>query len=892
VDLPTGTVTFLFSDIEGSTRLATELGPDAYRSLLQIHHGLLRAAFVAHGGVERGTQGDAFLVIFRDARSAVGAALDAQRALAQATWPAGVEVRIRMGLHSGEGIPGGDDYVGLDVNRAARIASAAHGGQILISDATRALVERDLAPGVGMRDLGRHMLKDLAHPERLFQLQADGLRSVFPPPRTLEARVGNLPIRRTSFVGRDAELRELMTLLADNRLVTLTGPGGTGKTSLAVELARQSSERFGDGAWFVGLEAISDPDVVGSAITAALGILETSGREPSVVLREYVQDRSLLLVLDNFEQVLPAAALVTTLLESAASLSVIVTSRAALHLRGEQEYPVQPLPVPAVRSFQGSAEPATAELAAIEASDAVRLFVERARHARPAFAMTPDTAAAVAETCRRVEGLPLAIELAAARTAILAPRTIAERLARHLPLPGSSPSDLPDRQRTIDRTVEWSCDLLGAPTQRLFARLSVFAGGWDLDAVESVCGAADDIGVDQVDGLAHLVEQSLVRALADGPTSRFALLEPVRDVAAARLAATDDVEPIRRRHMEHYLRLAETAAASMPGIRQAPWIARLSEERDNIRAAIAFAVTQPSPEDALRFAAALWRYWQFDGHAAEGMATVHTVLSMPGADGPSIERMRALEALGGLHYWAGERGRASEIYADQLALARQLGDRAGEADALWNLASATAQTGAVEESSRMLDAAGALYDDLGDGRGRARVEGIRSFLLLEGDVGRARSMMADVSRRLRDLDDAYFESVTLDVLAWADFLLGDARAALASWRIAMEIHRAMGDVASATFTLEFAAIVAEDSGRLAEAVELHSAFDELCRRYAIRPPRSLDDMIGREGYLDPAAQVLGRERYAEAEARGRGLTLDQAIDRARGVADQIGEPGD
>ena len=437
--MPTGTLTFLFSDIEGSTGLLESLGTATYRESLEQHQRLLRAAFAAAGGSERSTVGDSFFVVFRDASSAVAAAVAAQRALAAATWPGGMPVRVRIGLHSGEGVAGGDDYVGLDVHRAARIAAAAHGGQVLVSASTRALVQSARLADVELVDLGEHRLRGVSATERLFQLAIFGLPSTFPPPRTESVSAVHLPPRLTSFVGRDTELADLADHVVANRLVTLTGPGGSGKTSLATECARAVADQFADGAWFVALDAISDPDLVAPAILGALELRETGDRTADEQLRDNLAHRELLLLLDNFEQVLPASTLVSSILIAAPAVQVIATSRAPLHLAAEQVYPLRPLPVPHTAD---SIDPAdgqlldSATLDALLAIPSVQLFVDRAQRVQPTFRLTPENASAVAAICDMLDGLPLGIELAAARIPLLGARGVAERLARQVAPPG------------------------------------------------------------------------------------------------------------------------------------------------------------------------------------------------------------------------------------------------------------------------------------------------------------------------------------------------------------------------------------------------------------------------------------------------------------------------
>jgi predicted ATPase/class 3 adenylate cyclase len=875
-ELPTGTITFLFSDIEGSTKLVHRLRPDAYRELLERHHRMLREAFAAHGGVERGTQGDAFLVIFRDARSAIGAALDAQRALAVATWPEDVELRVRMGLHSGEGIPGGDDYIGLDINRAARIAAAAHGGQVLLSDSTRALAEGALPEGVAFRDLGRHRLKDIEAPERLFMLLADGLQAAFPPLRSSEERPGNLPARLTTFIGRERDLDDLGTLLGENHLLTLTGPGGTGKTSLAVELARHFPERFPDGAWFVPLESIIDGDLVPSAIAATLGLREAAAMAPAELVHHHLRERTLLLLLDNLEQIASAGTAVSGLLRESPGLTVVATSRAPLRVAGEQEYPVAPMQVPELAAAGTDA----AAWLEVRDADAVRLFVDRARRTQPSFSLTAQNASAVAEICRRLDGLPLGIELAAARVGLLAPSAIAERLARHLSLPGTGARDLPDRQRTIEQAISWSYDLLGPPMRRLFARLSVFAGGCELDAAEVVCGPSDELGVDVLEGIAHLVEQSLVKASPTDSGTRFAMLETVRAFAASRLGAADEATELRRRHGLHFLGLAESAAQEMPGRRQLHWLRRLDAEQGNLRAATQWAIETNSTEPALRFAAALWRYWQLGGSVSEGRTTVDSLLGVAGLE-RSAARLRAVEARGGLLYWSGDGRSASEAYTQQLTLARELGDNRAQADALFNIATTMGQAGDVQAAFAMLDEAFGLYEGLGDQRGLGRVTAARGFIAVAaGDPAAGCGLTEDALVRLRETDDVFFETVAFAALGWGNFVLNRFDKSLPAWRGGMELSRVLGDVSSTTFGLEFSAVFAAEAGLWEQAATMRAACESLNARYAVQPPRSVAEIVSRPDYADRISEALSPDRLEAAVEKGRQMSLEEAYDFA------------
>ncbi|HEV3474350.1 MAG TPA: adenylate/guanylate cyclase domain-containing protein, partial [Actinomycetota bacterium] len=605
-ELPTGTVTFLFTDIEGSTRLLQRLG-DRYPELLSEHGRLLREAVSQEDGIVVSTEGDSFFVAFRSPGQAVRAATAAQRALDANDWPDGTAVRVRMGLHTGEGTRGGENYVGLDVHRAARIAAAAHGGQILISSATRSLVENTLPDGVSARDLGDHRLRDLDQSERLYQLAVRDLPSDFPPPKTLDARPNNLPTRLTRFIGRGPEIMAVEDLLENTRLLTLTGPGGTGKTRLSLQVASEMLPRFEDGAFFVDLSPITDPSLVATSIADAVGAKEEPGRSVGDTLQDHLRDKELLLVLDNFEQVTAATDVVQLLLNCAPRLKLLVTSRIVLHLSGEQEYPVPPLALPDPAHLPG--------LEALSQFEAVALFIDRARAVKPDFAVTNENAPAVAEICARLDGLPLAIELAAVRVKLLSPQSMLARLGQRLPLLTGGARDLPERQRTLRGAIEWSHDLLDDAKRSLFARLAVFQGGCTLEAAEAVCGTDLDV----LDGLASLVDESLLRRseTTDGEL-RFGMLETIREFAAERLAESGQQEKLRRRHAEWVMAFAEEAEPEIVGENQALWLDRTEREHDNIRAALRWANDHGEGEIALRTGASLWRFWQQRGHLREG----------------------------------------------------------------------------------------------------------------------------------------------------------------------------------------------------------------------------------------------------------------------------------
>jgi len=477
--LPSGTVTFLFTDIEGSTKLLSALGTDRYHEVLEVHTETLRAAFAR--GHEGRIEGDALFLVFPTASAAIAAAVAAQRALATTVFPHGPLVRVRMGMHTGSGTPAsraaGADYVGIDVHRAARIAAVAHGGQVLVSGATALLAGGDLPEGVSLRDLGEHRLKDLAQPERIHQLVIEGCASEFPPVRGLDATPNNLPTQLTTFIGREREIAQGLDLLRGTRLLTLTGPGGTGKTRLSLQLAAEAAGDFSDGAFWVPLAPISDPELVPSTIAHGLGVQVGGKERPLDRVVEHLRGKRLLLVLDNFEQILPAATVVASLLESATELKILASSRAPLRISGEQEYPIPPLDLPDPERLPS--------LEVLTQSDAVRLFVERARAVKPDFMVTAENAGPIAEICFRLDGLPLALELAAARVKLLSPQAMLPRLRQGLDLLASTAADRTDRQRTLRGAIGWSYDLLDEGMQRLFRRCGVFVGGAAIEQLEA-----------------------------------------------------------------------------------------------------------------------------------------------------------------------------------------------------------------------------------------------------------------------------------------------------------------------------------------------------------------------------------------------------------------------
>ena len=869
-ELPTGTVTFLFTDIEGSTRLLQDLG-EASPALLEEHAAIVRQAIGTCGGVEVSTEGDSFFIVFESPVGAVRCAVTAQRGLAAHEWPPGGAVRVRMGIHTGEGTRGGRNYVGIDVNRAARIAAAAHGGQVILSDATRSLVERALPRGVAIRDLGPHRLKDIAEPERLFELVIEGLPSDHPPPRTLDARPNNLPPQLTSFVGREEEIAEVLRLLQTARLVTLTGAGGTGKTRLALQAAAETLTDREHGAFFVDLSTVTDPTLVPAVIAKALDIPEVAGRPILDGVKEHLADRELLLVLDNFEQVAEAGPVVEELLTAAPRLSVVVTSRFVLGLRGEHEYSVPPLEPPDPERLP--------DLPSLRRFEAVRLFTDRAVAVRPRFAVTEGNALAVAEITARLDGLPLAIELAATRTKVLTPEEILTRLDKRLSLLTSGGRTLPERQRTLRGAISWSYDLLEESEQRLFARLSVFSGGWTLESAEAVC-VTDELGLDVLDGLTSLVDKSLVRRTEPDGRPRFTMLETLREFAGERLEEEPDHDDVRRRHAEHFLDLAEAAEPHLTAGDQLEWLDRCDLEHANIRAALRWAVEAGEAGRAQAAAGALWRFWQQRGHLAEGRRWFDEILAMPGGGGATTERAKALIGAGGMDWWQQDRVAAGERYEEAVAIERRLGDPGRTAEALYNLSFVVAGDD-LEAATRMLEEALELFRRAGDERGAAQV--LPMLVMPDAQAGRWPSVVEKLEesvaiwRRLGDRLHLAFD------LLWLAFALGRAGRQDEAWSAGLEtldLFREADNPTGVGIALVDLAFLATWSGRHEQAIRLAGASASLKERVG-GPPGAIGGIL--EG--DPAEEArahLSPDAADRAWEEGFAMGVDEAVALARG----------
>jgi predicted ATPase/class 3 adenylate cyclase len=887
-----GTLTFLFTDIEGSTRLEQALGTAAYASVLARHRDLLRAAFGAHGGVEQGTEGDSFFVVFTSPTEALVAAVDAQRALGAEPWPVDAEIRVRMGLNAGEATMSGGSLVGLAINRAARIAATGHGGQIVVSDAVRGLVGGAIPEGLVLRPLGTHRLKDLGEPQPLLQVEADGLATAFPPLRSLDARPNNLPTQLTSFVGRDRELAEAGALLAANRLVTLTGPGGTGKTRLSLQVAANAAEAYPDGIFFVALETIREPALVTARLAAVVGIGETPRRSADEALREWLADKKVLFVLDNFEQVVDAGAIVADLLRAAPGLSVLVTSRAALRVSGEQEYPVPGLPTPPDPSQMTALEMAQlpddarrVDAESLGAYEAVRLFIARARSVKPGFQVNNENAPAVAAICSRLRGMPLAIELAAARVKLLSPDAILARLEHQLGVLAAGSRDLPERQQTLRGAIAWSYDILDAPCRMLLDRLSVFEGAVELDAAEAVCGPASELGQEVVDGLISIADQSLIRVIESDDQPRFEMLDTIREFAAEMLELRGERAELEGRHAAWYLEFTRRGAAELNGDDQRHWLERFEEAHDNIRVALDRAVARADAATANLLAFNTWRFWQKRGHLYEARRRLDAIAAAPWSRADPLLRARLVEALGGVAWWQGDIPSMRPAYWEAVGIWREIGNQAELANALYNYsfsftvpqAEGQTESDPTGEGHVALREALEIYRTIGDEHGEASVLwGLGNMLYFQNKIDPGSVELAMALEKFRRTGDRTME-------AWSEHMLGGALIRLKrfdeAWTHlgnALRHFYQASDTAGVTLAFDDLSGLAFAEGDIERAARIWGA----ARSLTATTGTGLATLVESSLNFDPRANVravIEPEALTALAREGAAMTLDEIV---------------
>jgi len=817
VSLPQGTVTFLFTDIEGSTRLLQELG-DAYADVLADHRRTLRDEFARHGGVEVGTEGDSFFVAFAKASDALAAAAAAREALGAGP------IRVRMGVHTGEPTVTDEGYVGIDVHRAARIAAAGHGGQILVSQATR-----DLAGSDRLRDLGVHRLKDLAAPERLYQLDDDE----FPPLRSVDQT--NLPIQPTPFVGRERELADVLALLDSHRIVTLTGPGGSGKTRLALQAAAESVERYGDGVWFVSLAAVREPSLIEPTIARVVG-----GPDD---LYAFLAGKRTLLVLDNLEQLLPDAADIVLRLDA----HILATSRSRLNVATEQEFPLPTLPI----------------------DDATALFTQRARQLEPHF--EPD--AAVRQIAERLDGLPLALELAAARVKVLTPGQILERLGRSLDLLTSGAHDAPERQRTLRGTVEWSYQLLTAAEQRLFARLAVFTGSFELEAAEAVCSA-------ELDVVQSLVDKNLLRHGEDG---RFFMLGTIKELALEKLRDLSDESSLRRRHDDYFLGVAEEldARERFSGMRDlsAESLSQFERELPSFRAALAGLSESGRREGTLRLGAALWRFWLNRAQYRDAADWLEEA-PLDDATLPLDVRAAALGAAGGVAYYTHDDVDAAETFwREGLELRRAQDDPHELGAAFGRLASIAWRRGDFDGAIAYHEQAFPLFEQAGAEALRLeQLHWLGDAYRDRGDFDAGERALEETVTRARELGFDQQLTSTLHSLGDLSLDRGDPDAALQRFAEALDYAVATGSRRVQIYCVAGIGCALLQQGDDRAAARLWGIAEDQERRFGFR--MLLTERQRYERLMSGARERLGAAYHAEHRA-GTGLTLEQAVAEAR-----------
>ena len=846
---------FFFSDIEGSTRLAAQLGTQAFAQALDSHRALVRDAFGRHGGREVSTGGDSFFAVFASPSDAVAAAVATQRGLARPIAP-GVEVRVRVGLHVGHAVRIGDDYLGLDVNRAARVADAGHGGQILVSDAARAALG-PLAGGLALRDLGRHRLKDVG-PERLWQVEGPDLPAgPFPPPRSLDAHPSNLPAATAELVGREAERSRLAELLEASQVVTVVGAGGIGKSRLAIEVARSLVARFPDGVFYLELAPIPTADLAAAALLDVLGLPEATDGNALEVVRTRLRDRDLLILLDTTDRVAGVDRLVASLAAACPHVRLLVTSRTPLRIAAERELVIGPLP----------------------SNDGARLFEARARAVRPGWEANPESVAAIDRLVARLDGIPLAIELAAARVRILTPAAILDRLERRLPALAEGPSDLPDRQRTLDATIDWSHEQLGPEERRLFARLGVFVGPFDLMAIEGVAGEA---GEDALGLLERLVDRSLVIADRSSDEPGFRLLGPIRDFAVNALRRSGEEALIRERHATYHLGLVEGLAEALERGDDLGAVAAIERVEPEIRAALEWALGDGAAILALDMAGRLGRYWWVRGRVREGVGWLERALASDVAGAPATDRPTLARAL----YWAGvlldDARRSDEARArleSALTLQLELGDERAVARTLNSLGVVARSQGQLERATELLTQSLEGKRRIGDERGVAvTLSNLGIVASDRGDHDQAAELMAEALAV--DESSGSASGIVVSRVNLGSILVRAGRTdeGLDQIRRALPGIGELGDpelVAAVLTSLSQIRLAASDPAGPRDAARLTLAGEELRRREGIPLLQverdEADDLLRRE------AALLGPEAMASTRAEASVTDLDAAL---------------
>ena len=863
--------TFLFSDIEGSTRLWEQM-PERMQRALANHDRIARAAVADHHGRLVKSTGDGIHAAFESASDAVHSALQLQLALSDPKSTDGLALSVRCGLHAGAHQRRDNDFFGSEVNRAARVMSVAHGGQTLLSRAVADRVAGTLPSGATLRDLGRVRLRDLTSPEHVYQLLHPQLRADFPPLRSLEATPNNLAQQLNSFVGREREAAEVKAMLASNRLVTLLGMGGIGKSRLSVQLGAEVMDDYADGVWLVELAPLSDPQLVAQAVASVLGVKEEAGRPVIDALVKFVKDRQLLIILDNCEHVVHACAeLSKQLLQAGPGLKVLASSRDPLQIAGETAYHVPTLSAPSPHK--------KVTLAELTQHEAVRLFIDRATASQPAFKVTVANAAAVTDICHRLDGIPLAIELAAARTRALSVEAIAARLNDRFRLLVTGDKTVLPRQRTLRALIDWSYDLLDPPERLLFQRLSVFAGGWTLDAADMV-GAGDPVdAADVLDLLTRLVEKSLV--VMELSADRYRMLDTVRHYAQEKLGESGGASSTCTQHLDFYLTLAETARPELAGPEQGTWLAHLDLERENMLSAYEWSGhADAGVELSLRLVHALRPYWKNRGLMTLGYRMAVELLARPGFQARDAARSRALFGVGQLCHFMGRYREATIHLAESLAIARAIGDSQRIAMVLQPLGMACLGEGDFSAARQYLEEGVALAGKSGNQREYAAAQNALAMLYrMEGRLDAAQPLYEKVVTLARDLGDR--ESIAIGLLNLAMVLIarGSEGATRPMLLEVLSISAEIGSRPAVQSALEVCTGLAATQRDWEQAAQFFGAAEALATTTGLK--RDPAD----ESFLAPliarATSALGTAKFETLKSAGIAASAEEALAQAR-----------
>ena len=874
--MPTGTVTLMFTDIEGHTKMWEQMGDD-FMPTLEEHNNILRSATAKHNGYEVKTEGDAFMLAFAKASDAVLCAVEAQLALANHPWPEDIgKIRVRMGMHTGEPQVVGNDYFGSPVIRASRISSAGHGGQTLISVATRELVIEELPEEIEFLDLGLHRLKDLGREERIFQVTHPELSVDFPPLRTLDIIPNNLPVQLTSFVGREAEIRNLSELLGKEqiRLVTLTGAGGIGKTRLSIQVAAEQLDSFPDGVWFVPLALLTDPEYVITEIASALSIQLQPKGDPKKQVIDYLSQKRLLLVLDNFEHLPEAASLVNDLLRGASSLRCIVTSRELLQISGEQTFSVPPLPMP----------PEDVEIETLSQYESVQLFIERAQTVKPDFELTEQNAAAIAAICHRLDGIPLAIELAAARARGMTVQQILDRLERQFEFLTTRRRDVAERHRTLRAAIDWSYDLLEKDEQELFAQLSVFSGGFFFEAAEEICDVplrkgGQGVVTDVFELLFSLQDKSLLTVDELMEQTRYGMLEPLREYAKEKLG--EDIE-LKKAHAEYYLSIAQDLDQKLRSADQSDALSLMALELDNFRASMDFSQEQEEWKLLGELGVALSQFFYFRGFWSEGIQRLRQAEGELRSLGDNALLAKALHRLGRFYQYQGDYEIARNLYTESLQIRSELGDKWGIAYLLNNLGSIAYSQGDYNEARQLNIESLQIKRKLGDKQGIASSLNNLGIIARErGDYDEAKQLYTESLRIRRELGDKRSIAQSLNNLGNIAYGQGDCNDARQLFTESLQIQRELGDKWGIAHSLNNLGNIALNQETYEEARQL---LTESLKIY-----RELGDKSGIASSLSNLGNIaLNQGAYEEArQLYNESLQIRIEIGNKQGIAESI-----